>query len=66
MKNIKLIVKTATKKYPIIIGSNIIKNINNLLNLSKLKFEKILIVYDTKVPKQKLNIIKKKLKSKKK
>tara|TARA_Y100000590_G_scaffold40255_1_gene42983 strand:+ start:1 stop:1107 length:1107 start_codon:yes stop_codon:yes gene_type:complete len=66
MKKIKLIVKTKSKKYPIIIGSNIINEIPNILKSSNISFEKSLIIADTKVPKKKLNIIKKKIISKKK
>jgi len=65
MKKIRLLVKTKSKKYPIIIGSNIINQINYLLKSNNIRFEKSLIVYDKKVPKRKLNIIKQKLKSKK-
>ena len=52
MKINKLLVKTRSKKYPIIIGSNILNEINNILKFSKISFEKILIIYDTKVPKK--------------
>ena len=31
MKRIKLIVKTKSKKYPIIVGENIIKKISNII-----------------------------------
>ena len=65
MKKIRLLVKTKSKKYPIIIGSNIINQINYLLNSNNISFKKSLIIYDKKVPKKKLNIIKQKLKSKK-
>ena len=65
MKKIRLFVKTKSKKYPIIIGSNTINKISYLLKSNNIDFEKSLIVYDKKVPKKKLNVIKKKLKSKK-
>jgi len=65
MKKIRLLVKTKSKQYPIIIGSNIINQINHLLKSNNISFEKSLIVFDKKVPKKKLNIIKQKLKSKK-
>ena len=64
MKKIRLLVKTKSKKYPIIIGSNIINQIYYLLNLNNINFEKSLIVFDKNVPKKKLNIIKQKLKTK--
>ena len=63
MKKIKLLIKTKSKKYPIIIGSNIIYKINSILKVNKISFEKILIICDTKVPKKKLNILKNKIKS---
>ena len=63
MKKIKLLVKTESKKYPIIIGSNTINKIPNILKSNNIFFEKCLIVFDTKVPKNKLNILKKKVKS---
>ena len=66
MKKIKLIVKTKSKKYPIIIGSNIISKIPNILKSNNFFFEKCFIIYDTKVPKIKLNILKKRIKSKQK
>jgi len=65
MKKIKLIVKTKSKKYPIIIGSNIISEISGILKSNNIFFEKSLIIVDTKVPKKKLNILKKKIISKK-
>ncbi len=60
MKKIKLIVKTKSKKYPIIIGSNIINEIPNILKSSNISFEKSLIIADTKVPKKKIKYYKKK------
>jgi len=65
MKKIKLIVKTKSKKYPIIIGSNIISEMSGILKANNIFFEKSLIIVDTKVPKKKLNILKKKIISKK-
>ena len=50
MKKIRLIVKTKSKKYPIIIGPNIINNIASLLKSNNISFEKSLIIYDTKFP----------------
>ncbi len=63
MKKIRLIVNTKSKKYPIVIGSNILNKINNIFKKNKIFFTKCLIIYDTNVPKQKLNIIKKQIKS---
>ena len=39
MKPIKLTVKTNSENYPIIIGSNIIKNTSSLFKNSSIKFE---------------------------
>jgi len=66
MKKIELIVKTKTKNYPIIIGSNIIKEIEYILKSKNITFEKCFIIYDTKVPKKNLITLKKKIKCKKK
>jgi len=63
MKKIKLIIKTKSKNYPIIIGSKVINQISNILKSNNISFEKSLIIYDTKVPKIKLNIFKKNLKA---
>ena len=65
MKKIRLNVKTKSKIYPIIIGKNIITQIPNILKSNNINFEKCLIVVDSKIPKKKLNILKKKIVSKK-
>ncbi len=57
---IKLIVKTNTNKYPILIGNSLIKNLSLLLKNNSITFNKCMIVIDKKVPK---NFIKKLLKS---
>jgi len=64
MKKIKIIVKTKSKIYPIIIGSNILKNISNILKSNNINFNKCLIIADNKVPKKNLFILKKKISSK--
>ncbi len=64
MKQIKI--NTNTKKYKIIFGSNIIKNISKILKKEKLNFSKCLVLFDNKIPKSKLNILKSSLKTKKK
>ena len=66
MKKIKLFVKTKSKIYPIIIGKKVINKFSSILISNKINFEKVLIVYDTKVPKIKLNILKKNIKANKK
>ena len=60
MKKIRLLVKTKSKKYPIIIGYNVISKITNILKSNNISFEKSLIICDKNVPKNKLNILKKK------
>jgi len=65
MKKIKLIINTNTQKYPVIIGSNLISNISNLIKNNSIKFEKCLIVIDKNVPKQFTLKVKKSLKNKK-
>ncbi len=64
MKQIKLIVKTNSQRYPIIIGSNLISKISKILKKNLVKFQKILIVIDNKVPKKFVNTIKKSLNNK--
>ena len=66
MKKIKLNIKTKSKIYPIIIGKNIITQTSRILKSNSINFEKTLIVVDTKIPKQKLSILKKNIISKKK
>ena len=66
MRKIKLKIKTESKIYSIIIGKNIITQISNILKSNNINFEKSLIVVDRNIPKEKLNILKKKIASKKK
>ena len=61
MKPIKLIVKTKTEKYPIIIGSNLISNLSKQIKKNSIKFKNCLIVVDKKIPKKFINKIKKSL-----
>ena len=65
MKEIKLIIKTSTEKYPVIIGSNLIHNFGKIIKKNSIKFNKCLVVFDKNVPKKKIRIIKKALKYKK-
>ena len=64
MKPIKLTVKTNSENYPIIIGSNIIKNTSGLFKNSSIKFEKVLLIIDKNVPKRMIFKIKKSLSKK--
>ncbi len=61
---IKLLVKTNSKKYPIIIGKNLINDTQGILDSCKIKFDKCLIVVDKKVPKKNLLTLKNKIKCK--
>ncbi len=65
MKIKRLLVNTGNEKYPIFIGFGLISNLKNILKKRSINFFKCLIVVDRNVPKKKINIIKKKLSSKK-
>ena len=65
MKQIKLNIKTKTQKYPIIIGSNLISNISNIIKKNSIIFRQCLIIVDKNVPKKFIVSIKKSLKQKK-
>ena len=65
MKIKRLIVKTNQEKYPIFIGSGLITNLEKIIKNEKINFIKCLLVFDKNVPKKKINIITKNLKSKK-
>jgi 3-dehydroquinate synthase len=65
MKPIKLKVKTNLDHYPIIIGSNLIRNLNSYLNENSIIFNQCLLVIDKKVPKKLINNITRALKRKK-
>ena len=56
---IKLLVKTNSKKYPIIIGKNLINSTQSIFDSCGIKFDKCLLVADKKVPKKKFIIFKK-------
>ncbi len=65
MKTIKLNVKTKSENYPIIIGSNIIKNLALYLSKNSIHFSQCLLIIDKKVPKKIISKIIKSLKKKK-
>ena len=52
MKENKIIVNTKSKTYPILIGSNLLYKISNILKKNNLFFQKCLIVADSKIPKK--------------
>ena len=63
MKPIKLIVKTNSEKYPIIIGRNLVSSLSKLLKKNSINFKKCLLVLDKNIPKKYVNLISKSLKS---
>jgi len=65
MKTSKLIIKSSSGKYPILIGSNVISNISKLMLNNSINFEKCLLVVDKNVPKKLISKIRKSLKKKK-
>ena len=50
MKPIKLIVKTNSEKYPIIIGRNLISNLSGIFKTNSINFKKCLLVLDKNIP----------------
>ena len=66
MKRFKLIVETNSQNYPIIIGSNLVNNLNIILKNNSLELKKCLLVIDKNVPKKFIFKIKKSLKNKNK
>ena len=65
MKPIKLNVKTKSENYPIIIGSNIIKNLASYLNKNSIKFNQCLLIIDKEVPNKMILKVIRSLKKKK-
>ena len=64
MKTYRLSINTKQHSYPVIIGKNILPNVDNIFKENKIFFQKCLIIYDNKVPIKNLVILKKKLKNK--
>ena len=50
MRPIKLIVKTNSEKYPIIIGRNLISNLSKIFKKNSINFKKCLLVLDKNIP----------------
>ena len=65
MKQIKLNIKTKLENYPIIIGSNLINNLNLYLKKNSIIFDQCLLVIDSNIPSRFISRIKKSLKRKK-
>jgi 3-dehydroquinate synthase/shikimate kinase/3-dehydroquinate synthase len=53
MKITKLVVKAGEKKYPIIIGNNILNKLQLLFKKNSLNFNQCIFVIDKNVPKKK-------------
>ena len=64
MKTLKIIIKTNSQRYPIIIGSNLISKIYPIIKDNSIEFNKCLLMIDTKIPKKIINKIKKSFKNK--
>ena len=64
MKTIKLNIKTKSENYPMIIGSNIIKDLSLYLNESSINFSQCLLIIDKKIPNKIISKITKSLKKK--
>ena len=62
MKLIKLIVKTNSEKYPIIIGRNLISNLSQIFKKNSINFKKCFLVLDKNVPNRYVKKISKSLK----
>ena len=65
MKPIRLNVKTKLQNYPILIGSNLTKNLNLYLNKNSITFNQCLLVIDKNVPNKIILEIKNSLRNKK-
>tara|TARA_B100001057_G_scaffold33808_1_gene30653 strand:+ start:500 stop:1615 length:1116 start_codon:yes stop_codon:yes gene_type:complete len=62
MKPIKLIIKTNSEKYPIIIGRNLISSLSKILKQNSINFKKCLLVVDKNIPNRYVTQILKSLK----
>ena len=62
MKPIKLIVKTNSEKYPIIIGRNLISKLSQIFEKNSINFKKCLLVLDKNIPKRYIKQISESLK----
>ena len=65
MKNIKLIVKTTSGYYPVLIGSGLIIHLSKIFNDNLVSFNKCLLVIDKNVPNKMLNKLTKSINKKK-
>ena len=53
MKPLKLIVKTNTQNYPILIGSNLISKLNNIFKKNSISYKKCFVIFDNQIHKKK-------------
>ncbi len=65
MTTIKLKIKTKTENYPIIIGSNLVNNLNSHLKKNSIIFNQCLLIIDKNVPVKLISKLIKSLKNKK-
>ena len=63
MRPIKLIVKTNSENYPVLIGRNLIENLSNLFKQNSINCKKYLLVIDKKIPKKIITKVTKSLKN---
>tara|TARA_B100001057_G_scaffold218776_1_gene218935 strand:- start:611 stop:1717 length:1107 start_codon:yes stop_codon:yes gene_type:complete len=63
MKLIKLKIKTKNQEYPIIIGSNLTKNISKIIEDNSIKFKRCLLIIDKNISKKIVSNFKKSLKN---
>ena len=61
MKIKKIIIKTKTQKYQILIGPNLIKKLKVLFKKNSISFNKCLLLIDKNIPKKNIQLIKKSL-----
>ena len=52
MKNSKIFINTKNGSYPILIGSELINNLEKIFKLYSIKSSKYLIIFDKNVPKK--------------
>ena len=64
MRSIKLIIKTKTETYPIIIGTKLIQKFSKILSENSMNFKKCLFVIDKNIPNQMILKLTKSLKKK--
>ena len=65
MKPIKLNIRTKSENYPILIGSNLIQNLNKYLKENFINFNQCLIIIDKNVPNKMILKVIRSLKQKK-